>query len=101
MATGSVVMAVAPNYPVLFATRILMGLGAALAGPMILALGSTLVETHLQGRALATVTMGITVASVVSVPASTWAAAHIGSRWLFSQNSRGISKSDKPIGGKR
>jgi DHA1 family inner membrane transport protein len=28
--------------------------------------------------------MGITVASVVSVPASTWAAAHIGPRWLFA-----------------
>jgi len=84
MAAGSMVMAVAPNYPVLFAARILMGLGAALAGPMILALGSTLVEPHLQGRALATVMMGITVASVVSVPASTWAAAHIGPHWLFA-----------------
>jgi DHA1 family inner membrane transport protein len=84
MATGSTVMGVAPNYPVLFAARILMGLGAALAGPMILALGSTLVEPRLQGRALATVMMGMTVASVVSVPASTWAAAHIGPRWLFA-----------------
>jgi DHA1 family inner membrane transport protein len=84
MATGSMVMAVAPNYPVLFLARIVMGLGAALASPMILALGSTLVEPHLQGRALATVMMGITVASVVSVPASTWAAAHIGPRWLFA-----------------
>jgi DHA1 family inner membrane transport protein len=84
MATGSMAMAVAPNKPVLFGARILMGLGAALAGPMILALGSTLVEPPLQGRALATVMMGMTVASVVSVPASTWAAAHIGPRWLFA-----------------
>jgi DHA1 family inner membrane transport protein len=84
MATGSMVMAVAPNYPVLFAARILMGLGAAVAGPMILAMGSTLVEPHLQGSALATVMMGMTVASVISVPASTLAAAHIGPRWLFA-----------------
>jgi DHA1 family inner membrane transport protein len=84
MAMGSIAMALAPNYSVLFAARILMGLGAALAGPMILALGSTLVEPHLQGRALATIMMGMTVASVVSVPASTWAAAHIGPRWLFA-----------------
>ena len=78
MATGAMVTAVAPNYPVLFGARILMGLGAALASPMILALSSTLVEPHQQGRALATVMMGITVASVVTVPASTWAAARIG-----------------------
>jgi DHA1 family inner membrane transport protein len=84
MATGSMVMAVAPNYLVLFAARILMGLGAALAGPMILALGSTLVEPYLQGRALATVMMGLTVASVVSVPVSTWVAAHTGPRLLFA-----------------
>ena len=84
MATGSMVLAVAPNYPVLFAARIVMGLGAALASPMILALGSTLVEPALQGRALATVMMGITVSSVVGVPASAWIAARVGAHWLFA-----------------
>ena len=84
MATGSMVLAVAPNYPVLFAARILMGLGAALASPMILALGSTLVEPALQGRALAIAMMGITIASVIGVPASTWIATLVGPRWLFA-----------------
>jgi DHA1 family inner membrane transport protein len=84
MATGSMMLAFAPNYPVLFAARILMGLGAALASPMILTLGSTLVEPPMQGGAIATVMMGITIASVVAVPASTWVAARIGPRWLFA-----------------
>src|SRR3974390_167496 len=50
MATGSMVLAVAPNYPVLFAARILMGLGAALAGPMILAFGLAPGGTAPRGR---------------------------------------------------
>jgi DHA1 family inner membrane transport protein len=83
MTTGSAVMTIAPNYPILLGARVLMGLGAALTSPMVLALGSTLVIPALQGRALATVVTGMSMAYVVGVPASAWLAASYGPRWLF------------------
>jgi predicted MFS family arabinose efflux permease len=83
LALGAIGFALAPNYSVLFATRILMGLGAALLSPVLLALGSSLVKQKQQGGALALVSMGISIATVVGVPASAWLTAHFGPRWLF------------------
>lgn len=83
MALGAVLFALAPSYPVLFAARVLMGLGAALLSPVLLALGSSLVDAGKQGAALATVSMGISIATVVGVPASAWLAGHLGPRALF------------------
>jgi predicted MFS family arabinose efflux permease len=83
MAFGTISFVVAPNYPSLFATRIVAGLGAALISPVLSALGSTLVPPSQQGRALAIVVMGVSIATVVGVPASAWIAGYIGPRWLF------------------
>ncbi|HEY5704858.1 MAG TPA: MFS transporter [Chthoniobacterales bacterium] len=83
MAAGSIGLALSPNQPILFAARFVMGLGAALTSPVVLALGSTIVPPALQGRALATVVMGMSVASVLGVPASTWMSNAVGVRWLF------------------
>jgi MFS family permease len=78
MAFGTISFVVAPNYPSLFVTRIVAGLGAALISPVLSALGSTLVPPSQQGRALAIVVMGVSIATVVGVPASAWIAGHIG-----------------------
>lgn len=84
MAFGAVAFALAPDYPVLFAARILMGLGAALLSPVMFALGTSLVKPHQQGGALAIVSMGISIATVIGVPSSAWLAGHVGPRMLFA-----------------
>lgn len=80
---GALLSAAAPNYGVLFAARVLTALGAAAIGPVASALGAGLVERHQQGRALAAVFMGMTISSVVSMPASAWVSLNIGWRPLF------------------
>jgi DHA1 family inner membrane transport protein len=47
------------------------------------ALGATLVPREQQGRALATVFSGMTLASVISTPAAEWMSAHVGWRAMF------------------
>lgn len=82
-ALGALLAAAAPNYGVLFAARVLTALGAAAIGPVASALGAGLVERHQQGRALAAVFMGMTISSVLSMPASAWISLNIGWRPLF------------------
>ncbi|MDB5104824.1 MAG: transporter [Fibrobacteres bacterium] len=84
MALGAVVFALAPGYGLLFSARLVMGLGAALLSPVLLALGSSLVEPQRQGGALAIVSMGISIATVVGVPASAWLGEHLGPRLLYA-----------------
>jgi DHA1 family inner membrane transport protein len=81
---GTVLSAAAPSYPMLFAARVLTALGAASIGPVASALGAGLVDRDQQGRALATVFLGMTLSSVLSVPASEWLAAHAGWRTMLA-----------------
>lgn len=83
MAIGAVGTGLAPNYPVLLAMRVLAALGAAAVGPVASAMGTALVPSSGQGRALAVVFSGMTVALVIGVPLSTWTAAVAGWRVLF------------------
>ncbi|TWB12316.1 DHA1 family inner membrane transport protein [Nitrospirillum amazonense] len=71
------------SYPLLLILRILSGVGAACVGPVVSALGSTLVPPQRQGRALAIVFSGMTMASVVGLPLSAWLGEQIGWRPLF------------------
>ncbi|MFF4951775.1 MFS transporter [Streptomyces chattanoogensis] len=64
--------ALAPNYPVLLATRVLAAAGAALYGPTANAVATTLVPPERRGRALATVLGGMTVATALGVPLGTY-----------------------------
>ncbi|UKY52130.1 MFS transporter [Streptomyces inhibens] len=64
--------AVAPNYPVLLATRVLAAAGAALYTPTANAVATTLVPPERRGRALATVLGGMTVATALGVPLGTY-----------------------------
>ncbi|MFG2142518.1 MFS transporter [Streptomyces sp. NPDC048650] len=64
--------AVAPNYPLLLATRVLAAAGAALYTPTANAVATTLVPPERRGRALATVLGGMTVATALGVPVGTY-----------------------------
>jgi DHA1 family inner membrane transport protein len=80
---GTALSALAPDYATLFGARVLTALGCAAIGPVASALGSSLVPTQQQGKALATVFLGMTLSSVLSVPASAWLSEHIGWRALL------------------
>lgn len=75
--------AAAPSYSVLLASRVLMGLGAAFIGPVLGALGSSLVRREAQGSAIATVLLGLSLAGLVGMPVAAWAAHAWGARGLF------------------
>lgn len=84
MAIGAIGSALAPNYSVLLAARIVAGLGAAAVGPVASALGSSLVPPMAQGHALAVVFSGMTIASVAGVPLAAWLGATVGWRPMFA-----------------
>ena len=84
LAAAALLFAVAPNYPVLLVSRVLMGIGAGLIGPVLSALGSSIVKPHQQGSALAIVLMGLSVASVIGVPLCAWISLQVGPRLLFA-----------------
>jgi DHA1 family inner membrane transport protein len=80
---GALLFAAAPTYPVLLASRIVMGLGAAFIGPVLAALGSSLVSSERQGSAIAIVLLGLSVAGLAGIPLSSWVAYQVGVRSLF------------------
>lgn len=83
-AIGSLLSAIAPDYNTLFAARIFTALGSAAIGPVASALGAGLVAREQQGRALATVFLGMTIASVVSTPLASWFATAYGWRAMLA-----------------
>jgi len=72
LAAGALGTAWAPSIAWVLAARLLMALGAALIGPTASALGASLVPAAAQGRALATVFAGMSVATVLGVPLAAW-----------------------------
>lgn len=80
---AAALFAAAPNYEVLLLARALMGLGAGFIGPVLGALGASLVKKEQQGSAIATVLLGLSVAGMVAMPLSALAVHHWGARSLF------------------
>lgn len=72
MAAGSLGSAFAPSFAWAVAARVVMAIGAAAVGPVASALGASLVPQQEQTRALATVFGGMTLATVLGVPLSSW-----------------------------
>nr|WP_237712610.1 MFS transporter [Dickeya zeae] len=81
---GAFIFASAPNYTVLVISRIVMGLGASLIGPVLVALGSELVSPKERGSAIAMILLGVSMASMVGIPLAAWIANVWGARLLFT-----------------
>ncbi|GAA2660835.1 Cmx/CmrA family chloramphenicol efflux MFS transporter [Streptomyces lunalinharesii] len=80
---GHVVGALAPGYGVLFATRIVSAVAYAGFWSVAAATAVSLVPPQAKGRALAAVGTGLTLATVVGVPAGTLLSQHAGWRTAF------------------
>jgi predicted MFS family arabinose efflux permease len=75
--------ALAPTLPVLLATRVLAALASALFTPNATATGASLVPDDRRGRAIALVYGGLSVATVLGVPAGTLLGGVAGWRATF------------------
>lgn len=79
LAAGSLASALAPTFAWAVAARILMALGASIVGPVASAIATTIVKPAQQAKALATVFGGMTIATVLGVPLSSW----VGNHWSW------------------
>ncbi|KPC66726.1 Cmx/CmrA family chloramphenicol efflux MFS transporter [Streptomyces chattanoogensis] len=80
---GHVVGALAPGYGVLFATRIVSAFAYAGFWAVAAAAAVSLVPPGAKGKALSVVAMGLTLATIVGVPAGTVLSQHAGWRAAF------------------
>lgn len=71
-AVANLTAALAPNFGILLATRLIAAAGAAMYTPVAAASAAMLVPAEQRGRALAIVLGGTTVATVLGVPATTF-----------------------------
>jgi predicted MFS family arabinose efflux permease len=80
---ANVFAALAPSYAWLALARVLAAVSAAAYTPTAGAVAATTAAPAQRGRALATVTGGLSVAIVVGVPAGTWIGSVFGWRMTF------------------
>ncbi|MGY8663885.1 MFS transporter [Bradyrhizobium sp. UFLA05-109] len=80
---GNLVCAIAPNFLVLAATRVISAYGAAMFTPAATALAAELLPPARKGFALSLIFGGMTVSQVAGVPGTTWIAEAIGWRFAF------------------
>jgi predicted MFS family arabinose efflux permease len=80
---GNLMAVAATTFTVLLASRMLMALGAGLCMPTALAVAVAIASPERRGRAIALVTSGMTVATVLGVPLGTWTGVHFGWRATF------------------
>jgi predicted MFS family arabinose efflux permease len=71
------------SFPLLLASRVLMAMGAALCTPTAIGVAVALASPERRGRAVALVTSGITVATVIGVPFGTMVGNQFGWRATF------------------
>jgi predicted MFS family arabinose efflux permease len=71
------------SFPLLLASRVLMAMGAALCTPTAIGVAVALASPERRGRAVALVTSGITVATVIGVPLGTMIGNQFGWRATF------------------
>ncbi|MEV5982171.1 MFS transporter [Streptomyces sp. NPDC052114] len=80
VALGNTVCALAGSLPVAMGGRLLVAAGASQFTPHACSLAAALAPKGRSGKALAVVTTGLVMGSVVGVPAGTWAADSFGWR---------------------
>lgn len=81
---GNAVSAVAANYPLLLASRVVTALGAAVYTPAATVVATALVPPERRARAIAMVFGGLTTALIVGVPAGTVLGSSVGYRGVFA-----------------
>jgi DHA1 family inner membrane transport protein len=79
-ALGNAVCALASGLPVLFAGRVLMGIGAMFT-PIAAGIAVALVEPARRGRALSLVFLGMSMSYVIGLPLGAWLGLRYGWRW--------------------
>jgi predicted MFS family arabinose efflux permease len=80
---GNLMAVAATTFTMLLASRMLMALGAGLCMPTALGVAVAIAAPERRGRAIALVTSGMTVATVLGVPLGTWIGVHFGWRATF------------------
>jgi predicted MFS family arabinose efflux permease len=80
---GNLLAVVASGFPLLLASRMLMALGAGLCMPTALGVSVAVASAERRGRAVARVTSGISVATVVGVPLGNLVGSLFGWRATF------------------
>jgi predicted MFS family arabinose efflux permease len=78
-----VACALAPNYAALMPLRVLAVIAPAVFTPQAAASVGLLVPDHQRGRAIPSVFLGWSVASVMGMPLSAWIGGELGWRWAF------------------
>ncbi len=81
---GNIAAALAPDYAVIFAARIVAAVGAAMFTPTAAGTAAMLAAPQARARALAQVSMGLTIATVLGVPAATVLGTTVSFRWTFA-----------------
>jgi predicted MFS family arabinose efflux permease len=81
---GNLMAVAAASFPLLMVSRMLMALGAGLCMPTALGVAVAIASPERQGRAIALVISGITVATVVGVPLGSLIGNHFGWRATFA-----------------
>ncbi|WP_194238780.1 Cmx/CmrA family chloramphenicol efflux MFS transporter [Streptomyces spongiae] len=80
---GQVAGALAPNYPILFASRVVSALACAGFWAVGAAVAVAMVPVHTRARALAVMIGGLSIANVLGVPAGAFLGEHFGWRSAF------------------
>ncbi|MBB5954995.1 putative MFS family arabinose efflux permease [Saccharothrix tamanrassetensis] len=80
---GNVLAALAPNYPLLMAARVITALGAAAYTPGATLMATVLSPPEHRGRAVALVFGGLTFALVIGVPAGSLLGGPLGYQGVF------------------
>ncbi|UFZ08132.1 MFS transporter [Bradyrhizobium ontarionense] len=74
---------IAPSFPLLMVSRVLMALGAGLCTPTAIGVAVAISAPERRGRAVALVTSGLTVATVIGVPLGTIVGNQVSWRATF------------------
>jgi len=80
---GNALTALASSYPAMMAARFVAGLPHGAYFGVASLIAASLVAPHLKGRAVSGVMLGLSVATVVGVPASTWLGQGLGWRSAY------------------
>lgn len=80
---GNILAAVAPNYAIMYAARIMVALGAAIFTPVASTVAAVTSSPEERGQAIALVFAGFTAATALGVPLGTYVGLNYGWRLTF------------------